>query len=421
MQHHQDMRESLSRPALLMLFCLVDEPKTATALHEAVVQATGQVSEPGAFSRVVTRLEQGGWIIASNGREGLRLYHLTAQGMLALQQAEEKYRRNQEDQQRNTWSSDLLLGLVQWILLLLPFLLIGFTITLAQARNRRARVHLWLALPVTLAMIAVSVACALWYFSLWQMLPQFNPYSPYTPTGLLLGLIGMGLATILALVALIRAMFALRAQTVSQFEQSAGVTYQGPSLSVNEKNSSKLWKGVLAVLLLVFLLPWPSLFTSDAPSFQDLLQIWLFAGIVGGVTALLVMVLGDKIRRMSRQPGDKIAIVVKGALLFCVLLAISLPLQLSRFLFVSIDGGQFVILFLLSCICIIPALIVRTHAINVLIGRAQQLGSMSPKVWIIILPVWFLVFCMEIEYLIGPDYNSFGISSSPGCLRGWPA
>ena len=59
MQHQQYIQESLSHPAFLMLACLVDESRTATALHEAVVQATGQVIEPGAFSRVVARLATG--------------------------------------------------------------------------------------------------------------------------------------------------------------------------------------------------------------------------------------------------------------------------------------------------------------------------------------------------------------------------
>jgi len=110
MQHQQYIQESLSHPAFHMLACLVDEPKTATALHEAVVQATGQVIEPGAFSRVVARLEQRGWIAGDDGWERMRRYHITAFGLLALQQVEAKYQRNQEDQERNRWSPGLLRG-----------------------------------------------------------------------------------------------------------------------------------------------------------------------------------------------------------------------------------------------------------------------------------------------------------------------
>ena len=110
MQHQQYIQESLSHPAFLMLACLVDEPKTATALHEAAVQATGQVIEPGAFSRVVARLEQRGWIAGDDGWERMRRYHITAFGLLALQQVEAKYQRNQEDQERNQWSPGLLRG-----------------------------------------------------------------------------------------------------------------------------------------------------------------------------------------------------------------------------------------------------------------------------------------------------------------------
>lgn len=95
MQHQQYIQESLSHPAFLMLACLVDEPKTATALHEAVVQATGQVIEPGAFSRMVARLERRGWIAGDDGWERMRRYHITAFGLLALQQVEAKYQRNQ--------------------------------------------------------------------------------------------------------------------------------------------------------------------------------------------------------------------------------------------------------------------------------------------------------------------------------------
>jgi DNA-binding PadR family transcriptional regulator len=124
--HHQHTQESLSYPALLILASMVEEPKTVTALRQAVVQATGQVIEPTAFSRVVARLERRGWIAGEDGTERLRLYHLTASGMLALQQAEGQYRRDQEEQEWNGWSPDLpggkeiIMRLVLWILRLYP-------------------------------------------------------------------------------------------------------------------------------------------------------------------------------------------------------------------------------------------------------------------------------------------------------------
>jgi len=135
MQYHQHMRENLSQPALLILFCLIDEPKTATALHEAVIQTTGEVSEPGAFSHVVTRLEQGGWIIASDG-EGLRLYHLTAQGMLALQDAEEKYRRNQEGPDYNSFGDIL----TAWLLTGLAGLIIVVAMKIGSRESQSSPV-----------------------------------------------------------------------------------------------------------------------------------------------------------------------------------------------------------------------------------------------------------------------------------------
>jgi len=71
-------------------------------------------------------LEQRGWIAGDDGGERLRRYHITAQGMLVLQQAEAKYQRNQEQQERNERSSGLLGGkeiimrLAMWMLRLYP-------------------------------------------------------------------------------------------------------------------------------------------------------------------------------------------------------------------------------------------------------------------------------------------------------------
>src|SRR5215471_4672551 len=88
----QQLQESISPPAYLILASLVVMPRTATALHEAVIHDGGQVIEPGTFSRLLERLERRGWIASYLG-EGLREYHLTEPGMLALQMGE---RRHQE-------------------------------------------------------------------------------------------------------------------------------------------------------------------------------------------------------------------------------------------------------------------------------------------------------------------------------------
>ena len=59
MQQQQRLQES-SPLAFLILASLVDESKRATTLHEAVMQAGGLLIEPGAFSRVVARMERRG-------------------------------------------------------------------------------------------------------------------------------------------------------------------------------------------------------------------------------------------------------------------------------------------------------------------------------------------------------------------------
>jgi DNA-binding MarR family transcriptional regulator len=124
--HYQHTQESLPYPAFLILVILLEEPKLITVLHQSVVLVTGQVIEPAAFSRIVSRLERRGWIASEDGAERVPLYHLTVSGMLALQQAEELYRRYQEDQEWNGWSPELtgrkeiIMRLVLWILRLYP-------------------------------------------------------------------------------------------------------------------------------------------------------------------------------------------------------------------------------------------------------------------------------------------------------------
>ncbi|HEY6407666.1 MAG TPA: hypothetical protein VIY29_09390, partial [Ktedonobacteraceae bacterium] len=67
-------RRSCSQPALFILACLINEPKTATAWYEAVLEATEQGIEPSAFSRMVARLERRGWIETLRTEQTLRLY-----------------------------------------------------------------------------------------------------------------------------------------------------------------------------------------------------------------------------------------------------------------------------------------------------------------------------------------------------------
>src|SRR5712692_2973665 len=126
MQHQQQAQKRLSQPAYFILGYLSHGPRDAVALCEAIEQAEGLYIEPGTLYRVLAQLEQRGWIAGDNGGERLRRYLITALGMLALQQAEAKYQRNQEQQEQNERSPGLLGGkeiimrLVVWMLRLYP-------------------------------------------------------------------------------------------------------------------------------------------------------------------------------------------------------------------------------------------------------------------------------------------------------------
>jgi DNA-binding PadR family transcriptional regulator len=126
MQHQQYAQARLSQPAYFILGCLSHGPRDAVALCEAIEQAESLYIEPGTLCRVLAQLEQRGRIAGDDGGERLRRYHITALGMLALQQAEAKYQRNQEQQEQNERSSGLLGGkeiimrLVMWMLRLYP-------------------------------------------------------------------------------------------------------------------------------------------------------------------------------------------------------------------------------------------------------------------------------------------------------------
>jgi DNA-binding PadR family transcriptional regulator len=443
-------------------------------------------------------------------------------------------------------------SLIGMILILLPILLVFFTFILIQARKRRARMQLLLAFLVTFVMLVINIACGLWYLALWQILPQINHFAALTPVGLQLGLIGMALSTVLSLAALLRATFALRALFAasprqeffpvlapgqeerqveqpdnlleSQTESGANTAHPEPSIkssiSTQGEKSSWLLRGVLAMLLLLFLLPWPFFVIPDV-SFLDLLRQLFLASIVGGVTAPLVMVHGKRLSEpvTGKQhasislsfwltgfflalflfaiigflhPGwillfiasfvsiittllvivfnkrskkattairpsaritifwfvgllllslmntplhvllvlvllmlacfhfvivealrplrDWLALAVTAILAFFMGMAVLFP-QLERNFssfpgFVNLDSWA--ILIFLACLCILPALVVRAQARNSQSEHSPHRRShLSSQAWIIILPVWFLTVCMELEYLFSPDYNSF--------------
>jgi DNA-binding PadR family transcriptional regulator len=123
MQYHQHAELRLAQPDFFILACLVTEPKTATAWYEAVMQAIGQGIEPGAFSRMVTRLERRGWIEALRTEHPLRLYQITAPGLLAIERAEtQQHKVKLQEGWYPDWrtGTEIIMRLVLWILRLYP-------------------------------------------------------------------------------------------------------------------------------------------------------------------------------------------------------------------------------------------------------------------------------------------------------------
>lgn len=123
MHQHHAVQQSLSQPDLFILACLITEPKTATAWYEAVLEATDQGIEPGAFSRMVARLERRGWIEALLTEQPLRLYQVTALGLLAIERAEthqqgEKLQEGGYPDFRR--GREIIMRVVLWILRLYP-------------------------------------------------------------------------------------------------------------------------------------------------------------------------------------------------------------------------------------------------------------------------------------------------------------
>ena len=158
----------------------------------------------------------------------------------------------------------------------------------------------------------------------------------------------------------------------------------------------------LVGLLLLFAFPLPLLVPPDGP---DLL-LWLItcclAGIVGLITALLVKSPGKK---QAARANESLSVVAAPKVLALVLLILLLASKLMHL------GLPLLIALLLSlmAICLIPALIVKIRNSNQQAERATEplRPSLSPRVWIIVSPVLFLLFCMEFEFIGIPDYPDF--------------
>jgi hypothetical protein len=391
----------------------------------------------------------------------------------------------------------------------LPVLLMAFAVILVQARSRKARTNLLLAFLVTIGMLALCVACGIWLSGLRPLLPQINQNYPQALSGLLAGLVAMGLATALALGSLVRAAFALRklSATAPKQESYAFSAYTEESETVpgsdmprlehptasavgsRDSSVSKGWRVLLAALLLLFLLPWPNLISSDGPDFQELLITWSLAGIVGIITAWLVKsprkkqaqgaarqprrglhsllwavflplpfliftiwvvahILFDASPGLPIRPLILIACLLTAGLVSCMTAMIAkirsrwqrlgtavklCSIFLINLLYVfmlagfgpmlpgaQLWGGLFVLIYLAIAICLIPALIVKINNINKQVDRAAQqpANEVSPRVWIIILPVVFLVCCTEVEFIGIPDYNNFGDVLVFWCMAG---
>lgn len=342
-------------------------------------------------------------------------------------------------------------------------------------------------------MIALCIVCAVWLIAVWPLFPQISRFYPQAPAELLLGLAGMGLATVLALGSLTRAAFALRALSVAspkqealplswdqqerQMAQRAGTPHlEHPTTSASPGRASSVpkgWIGVLAVLLLVFILPWPLLDTANSPPFEVFLGNWFLAGVVGIITASLVTIRSRRSRfwRTLQVWGSVVPVVLYILMLMLSMLGIFLVPSFWVYwllaIWVSIIPAQFVRgrsgtaqadratqqprnglsprtqavvvllvwfafslqwllglvfghppvfaygiagLIIFSCIYMTPALVVKVYNRNEQADRAAQKprNRLSPRVWIMVIPVLFLVFCMQFEFIVVPDYPNFG-------------
>lgn len=244
-----------------------------------------------------------------------------------------------------TQQSSLAQALLQWFLILLPLLLVAFTVILVVAHGKKARTHLLLAGMVAAGMAIFSIACGFWLSTIWPLFPQIGQFYPQTPAELLAGLVGMGITSALALVALVRAAITLKAlsATAPKREPHAHSTNEqgGENEAVHRlaastftsraRSVSKRWMiVVLGVLVLLFVLPWPNLITNDNPNWNLTLTIWFLTAILGLITALLVKSPGkQQVDRARRKPRRETSPMVWAAILpipyFLIALQVAIP------------------------------------------------------------------------------------------------
>jgi DNA-binding PadR family transcriptional regulator len=552
MHQHHVLQPHVSHAEVGILAGLISEPHTATACYEGVQEATGQVIEPGAFSRMLVRLERRGWIEASRTEYPLHLYQITEEGRRSLERAalqqheeqrnargspdwhcgrkiimqlvlwvlrlyplawRERYEAEMvallEQHQITLWTVlDLLVGVLDawidpyyrqarpvlalrrfqtawhlvvgglvafWIALLpwlwmsvlglgpetscsdwrgnaalcllrvtverhapqfpqallkallvaLPLWFLVFLAVLVLARDRKVRTHLLLVLPVTVGMLVLCLACAGWLTTLWPLLPQISQFYPPATPGLLAGLIGMGLATLLALGSLARAAFALRAlSAASPSQESSPVpshqqaremaqntdTPQLVRPMVSEASRvSKKGSVMLGALFLLFAFPLPLLVPFDGPDLVWWLITWCPAGLVALIAALLVKSPGKpQAEHTSQTPRRVISPKVWDLYLLLLVLLFLIdafgPVIVWPFLSHMIAS-----LLLLMAIPFIPVLWAQTHdSHHQARGATSPLRTrLSPWVWVMITPVLFLVLGMYVEFLYLPDYPDF--------------
>src|SRR5215472_4162339 len=99
MQRWQFVQKNGSDPVHFILTALAEQPMYALALREELERAKNIRVEPGSFYRVISRLEQRGWIESEQNWGRLRLYRITASGLLAL---ERKLVQRQKQRSRDT-------------------------------------------------------------------------------------------------------------------------------------------------------------------------------------------------------------------------------------------------------------------------------------------------------------------------------
>jgi hypothetical protein len=72
-------------------------------------------------------------------------------------------------------------------------------------------------------------------------------------------------------------------------------------------------------------------------------------------------------------------------------------------------GSNEELLATLAAICLIPAVIAKVRISNLWAQGVYESArhELSPKIWILVLPVVFLSFCTQLAYIISPDNSNF--------------